>query len=94
MWSRQNLEGYMAVTAHYCNTKDGLGGSLAIESELIAFRRIEGSHTGATLAKELVSVIERVNCLHKVCSFCLCKRRIYLLISYSDWRDYMRQCIC
>jgi hypothetical protein len=63
MWSRKNLEGYMAVTAHYMIEA---GGQLSLRSRLVAFRHIKGSHTGENLAKEFYNVLCRFKVSHRV----------------------------
>jgi hypothetical protein len=67
MWSQQNLEGYMAVTAHYCAKADD--GWLILRSQLVTFRHVQGSHLGANLAKTFISVIKEIGCLNHVCLF-------------------------
>ena len=55
----------MAVTAHY-TTKCSKTGNLILKSQLVAFRHLQGSHTGVNIGKVLVRVIKEVGCLHKV----------------------------
>lgn len=50
----------MAVTAHYINSS----GLLA--EHLIAFRRIEGYHTGANIGKVMFSIFEEFGITNKV----------------------------
>jgi hypothetical protein len=66
IWSRQNLESYMAITAHYMAKMPNTG-TLVLKSQLIAFRRLQGSHTGENIGKVFVSVVKEIGCLHKVC---------------------------
>lgn len=66
IWSRQNLESYMAVTAHYC-AKSSKTGNLLLKSQLVAFRNLRGSHTGINIGKEFVRIVKEIGCLHKVC---------------------------
>lgn len=61
-----NLEGYMGVTAHFC-AQDSHG-NLVIRSHLIGFRKLEGSHNGVNMARELLKVIDEVGISHKVSS--------------------------
>ena len=63
MWSRTNLESYMAVTAHYASRT---GKHLYVRSDLVAFRYIDGSHSGANIGKEFVCILEEIGCLQKV----------------------------
>jgi hypothetical protein len=50
----------MAVTAHYINQH----GDLA--EHLIAFRKIEGHHTGANVGQVLFSVLDDIGMIGKV----------------------------
>lgn len=67
IWSRQNLESYMGVTIHY-TAKDARG-NLVLKSQLVAFRQLEGSHTGENVGKVFVQIMKDIGCLHKVNSF-------------------------
>lgn len=64
IWSRQNLEGYMAITAHYA--AKSAAGHLVIRSRLIAFRHLEGSHTGFNIGNVFVQVLKEIGCLRRV----------------------------
>jgi hypothetical protein len=55
----------MAVTAHYC-AKSSKTGNLVLRSQLVAFRNLQGSHTGVNIGKVFVRIVKEVNCLHKV----------------------------
>jgi hypothetical protein len=57
----------MAITAHYCLEAD-IGGKkkLTLRSHLIAFRHLEGSHTGQNIAKVFLGVLKEFNIAHKV----------------------------
>jgi len=57
----------MAVTAHYC-AKSSKTGNLVLKSQLVAFRNLQGSHTGVNIGKVFVRIVKEVNCLHKVAS--------------------------
>ncbi|KAF5353589.1 hypothetical protein D9758_013794 [Tetrapyrgos nigripes] len=56
IWSRTNLESYMAVTVHYIVRAES--GHIELRSRLVAFRRIESSHTGANIAGIFMSVLK------------------------------------
>lgn len=49
----------MTVTAHYIHEK----GHMAVD--LIAFRMVEGSHTGANIACILFGIFEEFDIIHK-----------------------------
>jgi len=64
MWSDQNRDSYMAVTAHFMMRNEH--GHLELMSHLIAFRFVEGSHSGANLGQLFVKIIDENGFLHKV----------------------------
>ncbi|KAF5358776.1 hypothetical protein D9758_008518 [Tetrapyrgos nigripes] len=55
MWSRGNLQGYMAITAHYIIREHG---HLILKSCLIAFRHVQGSHDGESMATHFLGVLD------------------------------------
>lgn len=67
IWSAQNLQSYMAITAHYI-MRDARTGRLELRSDLVAFRALDKSHTGAYLASEFIEVLKEIKCMGKVCS--------------------------
>ncbi|KAF7330238.1 putative AC transposase [Mycena venus] len=64
IWSRGNLDSHLAITAHYI-VKDA-NGRLVLKTRLVAFRRLEGSHTGENIGKIFVQVVKEIGCLHKI----------------------------
>jgi hypothetical protein len=58
----------MAITAHYM-ARDLKNGCLVLKSQLIAFRLMEGSHTGANIANTFLKVVDELGIAHKVCLF-------------------------
>lgn len=62
--SRQNLESYMAITAHFLKRAPATG-ALSLETRLIAFRILHGSHSGANLGAEFLQVLQDMDCAHK-----------------------------
>lgn len=76
---------FMAVTGHYLD-KDKK--SIVV---LLAFRFIEGSHTGANIGEYLFSVLKYFDILHKVrliMSHLLYLHEPQLTKSFLDWFDY------
>lgn len=65
VWSRQTMQSFMGVTAHFI-ARSPLN-VLTLETRLVAFRVLHGSHTGNNLANEFLRVIEEIECLNKVC---------------------------
>lgn len=66
IWSRGNLEPYMAITAHYFVNQSG---RLTLQSRLIAFRILHGSHTGLHMADLCMNVLEEFEITNKVLTF-------------------------
>lgn len=64
VWSRENLDSHLAITGHYLSRLPN--DDIVLKSELLAFRKLEGSHTGANLGKVFVKVLKEVGILHKV----------------------------
>lgn len=65
----------MAITAHYMvRDKNGL---LMLKSQLIAFRHMEGSHSGANIADVFLKVIDELGIAHKVCLFLIGNNNFY-----------------
>ncbi|KAF5319548.1 hypothetical protein D9619_008318 [Psilocybe cf. subviscida] len=64
VWSRQTMQSFMGVTAHFI-AKSPLN-VLTMETRLVAFRVLHGSHTGINLANEFLKVIEEIECLNKM----------------------------
>lgn len=60
----------MAVTAHYlAHSPTPAGSLLTLQTRLVAFRILYGSHTGANIGKVFLKILEEINCLHKVYLF-------------------------
>lgn len=64
LWTCRVLNGFMAVTLHYC-AKDRQD-DLVIRARLGAFRHVQGRHTGQNLAEHLIKVLEELGILNKV----------------------------
>lgn len=58
------MQSFMGVTAHFI-AKSPLN-VLTLETRLVAFRVLHGSHTGVNLANEFLKVIGEIECLNKV----------------------------
>ena len=75
------LRSFMAVTAHFINARGEL------KEHLIAFRKIDGQHSGANVGQVLFSVLEEHSILTRVSA------EFYLVIlchlsTCKDWADY------
>lgn len=72
LWSDSNLSPFMAVTAHWIETKevstlDGPQLELKLRSDLIGFHRVPGHHDGEHLAQSFLYIIDRLSLAKKVC---------------------------
>ena len=65
MWQDLNKQSFMAVTAHW--TARGSSNRLELRSALIAFREVDGCHTGNHLGQILFDIIQDIGIAHKVC---------------------------
>ncbi|PPR04216.1 hypothetical protein CVT24_013300 [Panaeolus cyanescens] len=63
IWSRTNLEGYMGITAHFIVK---VLKTYTLRNELIAFRHIKGTHSGANIGKEMYNILENVGITNKL----------------------------
>lgn len=75
LWSDPILDSYMAVTAHYL-VRDKTTRKLQWRSGLVAFRFIEGSHTGVNLGRNFVKILQELGVLHKVLSLVSVRSKI------------------
>jgi hypothetical protein len=66
MWSDPNRQSFMAITAHWM--AKGSSNQLELCSALIAFRGVDGCHTGDNLGQILFDIIQDVGIAHKVCA--------------------------
>jgi len=80
LWSDPNRDSYMAVTAHFM-ARDGRG-QLILKTLLIAFRLINGMHTGANIGKELIHILDELQILHKVCPMF---ELYFTLLNHNRW---------
>jgi hypothetical protein len=68
LWSDPNLDSYMAISAHYMSRVPSFNSKprLEYQSGLIAFRFVEGSHSGANLAKYFFGMLDEYDVTNKV----------------------------
>lgn len=66
IWSRANLEPYMALTAHYLVQE---GDCITLRCHLIAFRVLHGSHTGVRMADLCMEIFDQYKITEKVRQF-------------------------
>jgi hypothetical protein len=64
-WSDQNRQPYLAITAHWIAEQQNTG-ALKLKTALIAFHRIRSRHDGASLAKVVLSLLDRAGITLKV----------------------------
>jgi hypothetical protein len=93
MWSDPNLTPYMAVTAHWIETKiqqtaHGPQHILQLRADLVGFTRVPGHHSGEHLAQAFIH-INQIKILHKVYIVFRAFHSI-LTIQYIDWMDHPR----
>ena len=64
-WSDQSYKSYLAVTAHWVAEVEGTS-SLQLKTALIAFHRLREGHTGRSLAKTMMYLLDRAGITLKV----------------------------
>lgn len=64
-WSDPNLSSFLGTTAHFITREPG--GQLKLRSGLLAFRHLQGSHTGEHLAGVFYKTIKGAGIERRVC---------------------------
>lgn len=72
---------HLAITGHYLARS--ARGDLILKSDLLAFRKLEGSHSGVNLGKAFVQILKEVGIIHKVCASILFWLAIWLIMSFT-----------
>jgi hypothetical protein len=62
--SDPNLVSFLALTTHFIVRENG---RLVLRNRLLAFRIVEGSHTGENLARIIFAILKDAGLLGKVC---------------------------
>ncbi|KAH7904065.1 hypothetical protein BJ138DRAFT_1019655, partial [Hygrophoropsis aurantiaca] len=65
IWSDKKRGSYLGMTAHWI-AEDPITGTLTLRSALIAFHRLRGNHTGKSIAKTIVYLLDRAGVTTKV----------------------------
>ena len=63
-WTSEAQDPYLSVMGHYISTSDAQKWELHMEQ--LAFMPVEGSHSGANIAKIITCVIDRYDIRNKV----------------------------
>lgn len=66
MWTSPAQVPFMAVMAHYIIE---VGELLELRARLVAFRKIEGEHSGLNMAHNMARILSELKILPKVCTF-------------------------
>src|SRR5216684_3165961 len=67
IWSDQNLQSYLAMTAHWIAKVEQTDG-LKLRTVLIAFHCLTGRHDRKSLAEIILHLLDRAGITGKVCS--------------------------
>lgn len=85
IWSDQNLQPYLAITAHWITKLEGTS-ALQLKASLIAFHRLHGSHDGESLAGTVLKLLDRAGITVKVRLLCLsgkhCISEVFLKVGH------------
>ncbi|KAF8267068.1 hypothetical protein EI94DRAFT_1582652 [Lactarius quietus] len=65
IWTNHNLWSYLAITAHWISKLPGTS-SLQLKVALITFQRLSGHHSGASLGKTILALLDRAKVTRKV----------------------------
>lgn len=65
IWSDQRLQSFLAITAHWIAKVEGTS-ALQLKSALIAFHKLRGSHSGKSLSKTVMHLLDRAGITVKV----------------------------
>jgi hypothetical protein len=65
IWSNQALAAYLAMTAHWIAKVEETG-TLALKGALISFHRLRNKHTGKSLARTVLHLLDRADVTIKV----------------------------
>jgi hypothetical protein len=65
LWSSKSRHPYLAITTHWIAKVEG-STSLQLKASLIAFHRLRGGHDGVSLAKTVLSLLDRAGVTVKV----------------------------
>ncbi|KAF8834807.1 hypothetical protein BDN67DRAFT_914167, partial [Paxillus ammoniavirescens] len=65
IWSNDNRRPFLAMTAHWISEEPSTG-TLKLKSVLLAFHRIRGNHSGKSLAKTILYLLDRAKTTAKV----------------------------
>jgi hypothetical protein len=77
MWTSPAQVPFMAVTAHYIIE---VAGRLELRARLVAFRQIDGEHSGLNMAHNMARILFELKVLHKVCLIFFAVPSAYLFI--------------
>ncbi|KIL57978.1 hypothetical protein M378DRAFT_188346 [Amanita muscaria Koide BX008] len=70
VWSDRSLRPYLAITAHWL-ARDVSTRSLQLQTALLAFHRLQGSHDGKSLANAAIFILDRAKIVSKLGHFTL-----------------------
>jgi hypothetical protein len=71
IWSDQNRDSYLAMTAHWIARHNGTD-ALQFKTALVAFHRLHGRHDGKTIARTVLHLLDRAGITVKVNALLLC----------------------
>jgi hypothetical protein len=90
-WSDQCLQPYLAITAHWIASIEGTS-ALQLKAALIAFHRLRRNHTGNTISRTVMHLLDRAGITVKVSTMSL-HRDQGMLMDVLVRSFHTRQCI-
>jgi hypothetical protein len=67
LWTSAAGDPYISITGHYIDASPDGSHQWELKTEQLAFKNVEGRHTGKNIAKILVETVDRYELRGKVC---------------------------
>jgi hypothetical protein len=87
-WQASNSDGYLAVTGHWVEERNG---KWTLEHALLGFTQLNTSHNGKRLGQALYKICNRLGIVHKVLFFSFFFFAYPSLIYEIGWPYHMGQ---
>jgi hypothetical protein len=91
MWTSGPGDPYLSVTAHYIDTPADKPREWELRVVQLAFKHVEGRHTGKNIADILIEVVDHYGLRGKVSHFTIMMFEVQILLIVTlGWLVYMR----
>jgi len=65
-WTSKPYHPYLAITTNYIDVPSDQPSEWELKSKLMGFKELQGSHSGANIAVDIVEVLDKYNIRNKV----------------------------